>query len=72
MAWEDLTAEERAAVLGELRQVVDNDRLPLSLRIRQLRRALDKLDPPPPRPDPLPPPKPPGEPSMALRRKRRR
>jgi hypothetical protein len=41
-------------------------------RIKSLRAILAKLAPPPTWPEPLPPPKPPGEPSMALRKKRRR
>jgi len=48
------------------------DRFPLSPRIRTLKRILDKLAPPPPSPEPLLPPKPPGEPSLALRKKKRR
>lgn len=72
MGWDDLTADERAAVLRELRAIVNNDPFPLSPRIQILKAALDKLDPPAPRPDPLPPLEPPRERSMALRRNRRR
>ena len=72
MPWNDLTAEEREAVLRELRQVIEYDRYPLSPRVQALKRALDKLDPPPPRPEPLPPLKPPGEPSWAQQRRKRR
>lgn len=70
MAWEDLSEEERAALLHEMRAVIAADRFPLSPRIKLLRRALDKLDPPPAR-EVMPPPKPPGEPSWARRKKRR-
>ena len=72
MAWESLTPEEREAVLRELRAVIANDRYPLSPRVQALKRALDKLDPPPTRAEPLPPLKPPGEPSWAQQRRKRR
>jgi hypothetical protein len=63
----------RRAALGELlREVIAADRFFRSPRIRRLKAVLDKLDPPAPQPDPMPPPKPPGEPSLALRRKKRR
>src|SRR4030088_3271845 len=48
------------------------DRFFRSPRIRRLKAVLDKLDPPAPQPDPMPPPKAPREPSLALRRTRRR
>ena len=50
----DLTAEESAALLGELDHIVDNDRYPFSPRIRTLTAIRDKLRPPPER-EPLPP-----------------
>jgi hypothetical protein len=72
MAWEDLTEEERGAVLRLLRETVDYDPFPFSPRIKSLKAILAKLDPPASRPTPLPPPKPPSARSMALTKKRRR
>ena len=66
----DLTDDERDELLRALRGIVDNDRFPLSPRIRRLRQILDKLEPPAPAAEPYPPPKPPGEPSHARRRRR--
>ena len=68
----DLTPDDKAALIELLRETIEGDRFPLSPRIKSLRMILAKLDPPAPRPEPLPAPKPPGEPSMALRKKRRR
>ena len=50
----DLTAEESAALLGELNRIIDGDRYPFSPRIRTLTAIRDKLQPPPVR-KPLPP-----------------
>jgi hypothetical protein len=66
----DLTDDERDELLRALRGIVDNDRFPLSPRIRRLRQILDKLEPPAPAAEPYPPPKAPGEPSHARRRRR--
>ena len=52
----DLTDEETAALAQELHDIVENDRYPLSPRIRTLRGILAKLRPEPVR-EPLPPPK---------------
>jgi len=71
MGWDDLTGEERTAVLRLLRDAIENDPYPLSPRIRRLKRARDKLDPPPAETEP-PPPVTRGEPSLILRRNRRR
>jgi hypothetical protein len=71
MARLDLTDDERDELVRALRGIVDNDRFPLSPRIRRLKRILDKLEPPPPTVEPFPPPKPPAEPSLALKRRRR-
>jgi hypothetical protein len=62
---------ETAALRQLLRQTIDGDRFPLSPRLRPYKAILAKIDPQKPR-DPLPPPKPPGEPSMVLKKKRRR
>jgi hypothetical protein len=48
MADENLTPDEREAVLRLLRDTIAADRFPLSPRIRTLRSALAKLDPAPP------------------------
>jgi hypothetical protein len=50
----DLTAEESAALLRELEDIIDGDRYPFSPRIRTLTAIRDKLRPPPVR-APLPP-----------------
>ncbi len=68
----DLTDDDKAALIELLRETIEGDRFFLSPRIRRLKAVLDKLDPPVPGPEPMPPPKPPGEPSLALRRKKRR
>ena len=52
----DLTDDEAAALTQELHEIVENDRYPLSSRIRTLRAVLNKLRPEPAR-EPLPPPK---------------
>jgi hypothetical protein len=52
----DLTDEEAAALIRELRDTVESDRYPFSPRIRTLRAILAKLRPDPIR-EPLPPPK---------------
>jgi hypothetical protein len=58
MAQENLTEEERAAVAQALRRMIDADRFPLAPRLRPLKSALAKLDPPDmPPSEPLPPPK---------------
>jgi len=68
----DLSDTERAALVALLSATIAADRYPLSARVRALKRILDKLEPPVPKPEQHPPPKPPGEPSLRLRRKRRR
>jgi hypothetical protein len=50
----DLTDEEAAALIKELRGTIQNDRYPLSPRILALKGILDKLSPEPAR-EPLPP-----------------
>jgi hypothetical protein len=51
----DLSDDEAAALMKELRETVDNDRYQLSPRIRTLRGLLAKLRPEPVR-EPMPPP----------------
>ena len=67
----DLTDEEAAALRELLRQTIGGDPFPLSPRLRPYKAILGKIEQKPAL-EPLPPPKPPGEPSMALRKKRRR
>jgi len=50
----DLTDEEAAALIRELRGITDNDRYQFSERIRTLKAILAKLRPEPIR-EPLPP-----------------
>jgi hypothetical protein len=68
----DLTEDDKAILVEPLRETIERDRFPMSPRIRSFKAILAKLAPPAPRPEPMPPPKPPGEPSLALRKKRRR
>lgn len=68
----DVDDAERAALIALLKATIAADRFPLSPRVRMLKRILEKLEPAAPVSKPLPAPKPPGEPSLALRRKRRR
>jgi hypothetical protein len=49
-----LDDDEAVALTRVLRRTIDDDRYPLSPRIRQLQGILDRLDPPPFR-APLPP-----------------
>jgi hypothetical protein len=51
----ELTHEQTAALVRELSQIVQNDRYPLSARIRVLKEILGMLRPEPTRPAPLPP-----------------
>jgi hypothetical protein len=52
----DLTDEESEALLRELNAIIENDRFPLSPRIRMLRQIRAKLPgAPPPRPPARPP-----------------
>jgi len=54
----DLTTDELAALARLLRQHIAADRFPLAPRLRPLKSALAKLDPPAiPTSAPLPPPK---------------
>jgi hypothetical protein len=48
----DLTDEEAAALLRELREIVESDRCPFSRRIVALRAILARLRPEPSRPPP--------------------
>ena len=45
----DLSDDETDALTRLLRHAIDDDRYPLSTRIRTLQGILDKLDPPPAR-----------------------
>jgi len=68
----DLSDDDKAILAELLRETIERDRFPFSPRVRSFEPILAKLDPPAPRPEPYPPTKPPGEPSMALRKSRRR
>jgi hypothetical protein len=56
----DLTDEEHGAVVAALRKLIDADKFPLSPRLKPLKSALAKLDPPKPK-APLPDPPRPGD-----------
>jgi hypothetical protein len=51
----DLTGEESAALLRELNAIIENNRSPLSTRIRMLRQIRAKLPGAPPSPPPARP-----------------
>jgi len=68
----DLCDNDKAILAELLRDTIAADRFPLSPRIKSLRAILDKLEPPAARPEAIPPVKPPGEPSIAMRKRRRR
>jgi hypothetical protein len=53
----DLTDEEAEALLRELNTIIDNDRYPLSPRIRMLREIRAKLPGAPAPPPPASPPR---------------
>ena len=58
MAEPNLTEEERAAVARALRRMIEADRFPLAPRLRPIKSALAKLDPPAAPPvEPWPPPR---------------
>ena len=64
-----LTDEERDAVAHALRQHIAADPFPLAPRLRPLKAALAKLEPPvTPRPEPFPAPKPSERPSLLYRK----
>ena len=65
----DLTAEETAALLGELDRIINGDRYPFSPRIRTLTAIRDKIRPEPAR-EPLPAPKQYAPPRASARRRR--
>jgi hypothetical protein len=65
-----LTDEETAALERELRQIVNDERYPLSARIRTLKAILNKIRPEPER-APLPPPPKQYEPPRGGRYRRR-
>jgi hypothetical protein len=50
-----LNALQAEVLIRELSQIIQNDRYPLSPRIRVLTEILGMLRPEPPRPEPLPP-----------------
>jgi hypothetical protein len=65
-----LSDDEAAALAQELHAIVENDRYPLSPRIRTLRAILAKLRPEPVR-EPLPPPRAYAPPRATAARRRR-
>jgi hypothetical protein len=52
----NLTDEQTTALLGELNRIIENDRFPLSPRIRTLKEIRAKIRPEPAR-EPVPSPK---------------
>ena len=66
-----LSADEKAALVAGLKRLIDEDRYPLSPRVRTLTSILERLQPPKPAPAPLPPRKhyePPSKGRFARRR----
>jgi hypothetical protein len=51
----DLTDDEHAAVVAALRKLIAEDKFPLSPRLKPLKSALAKFDPPKPKVPPKPP-----------------
>jgi hypothetical protein len=51
----DLTDEEHDAVVAALRKLIAEDKFPFSPRLKPLKSALAKLDPPKPKAPPKPP-----------------
>ena len=68
----DLTDDERAALIELLLRTIENDRFPISPRIKRLRAILAKFGIEYSPAEPLPPPRPSAEPSWRMARKRRR
>ena len=66
-----LSDEQADLLLAELDRIIENDRYPLSRRIRALRSIRALLKPYPERPPPRPPPKRYEPPSRGQYRKRR-
>jgi hypothetical protein len=50
----ELDAAEKAALTVLLKDAIERDRFPVLPRIKALRRMLDKLEPPGPRPEEMP------------------
>jgi hypothetical protein len=50
-----LSGDEKLALLAGLKRLIDEDRYPLSPRVRMLESILSRLQPPKPAPLPLPP-----------------
>jgi hypothetical protein len=72
MVDENLTPDERAAVIKLLCETIAADRFPLSPRVRRLKSAPAKLDPKPkPVVEPMPPPKPWVNSTIGQRKRRR-
>jgi hypothetical protein len=67
----DLTADQKAALAGLLREAIACDRFPLSPRVRELKAILAKLDPPAPAAEPYPPTKAWVNSSIGRRKRRR-
>jgi hypothetical protein len=65
----DLTDDELAAVTAALRKLIAEDKFPFSPRLRPLKSALAKLDPPKPKAEPKPPIV--GASEAAIRRRKR-
>jgi hypothetical protein len=65
----DLTDDEHAAVVAALRNLINEDKFPLSPRLKPLKSALAKLDPPKPK---APPPPIAGASEASIRRRKNR
>ena len=66
----DLTEDETESLTRLLRHAIDDDRYPLSPRVKAWQAILDKIEPPPVR-EPPPPPKQYEPPSKGRYRRRR-
>jgi hypothetical protein len=65
----ELNDEEVQRLIDYARRKFAEERYPLAPALRPIRRLMERLGS---NPQPMPPPKPPGEPSLALRKKKRR
>ena len=75
LSWQNLSDDERIALLRLLRETIATDPYPLSPRVRRLKSVLEKRDqasaPPPKAAEPVPAPAP-YRPSLLAQRKKQR
>jgi hypothetical protein len=72
MTDDPLTPDDRATLARLLRRILRDAKFPFSDANSELRRILEKLEPPPPEKKPAPPPLPTGRSGVLESRKRQR